>query len=152
MIAAKLFLLAFLSKLGIMQFCARVAERQTRRSQKPLSKDVRVQIPPRAPVALKACHFVASFFNFTIRSLRLIGLCDKSLSAWNYLRRSKPLQKNQQQKRPHNSRSERKGISPVPRFCNDRKSHAYESRCVHQRDVFQCIQKQTAGEIKLNVS
>lgn len=69
MIAAKLFLLAFLSKLGIMQFCARVAERQTRRSQKPLSKDVRVQIPPRAPVTLKACHFVASFFIFITHAL-----------------------------------------------------------------------------------
>ncbi len=51
--------------LGIMQFCARVAERQTRRSQKPLSKDVRVQIPPRAPLRMfKAC-FSASFFVFS---------------------------------------------------------------------------------------
>lgn len=50
--------------LGIMQFCARVAERQTRRSQKPLSKDVRVQIPPRAPLhMIKAC-FQQAFFVF----------------------------------------------------------------------------------------
>lgn len=52
--------------LGIMQFCARVAERQTRRSQKPLSKDVRVQIPPRAPLhMIKAC-FSASLFVFAL--------------------------------------------------------------------------------------
>lgn len=43
-------ILAFWQKLGIIHFCAGVAERQTRRSQKPLSKDVRVQIPPPAPV------------------------------------------------------------------------------------------------------
>ena len=33
----------------IIRFVARVAERQTRRSQKPLGKPVRVQISPRAP-------------------------------------------------------------------------------------------------------
>ena len=48
-----MFLLTKSLGLGIIQFCARVAERQTRRSQKPLSKDVRVQIPPRAPVETK---------------------------------------------------------------------------------------------------
>ncbi len=60
--------------LGIMQFCARVAERQTRRSQKPLSKDVRVQIPPRAPLRMfKAC-FSASFFCFLVHSIRPFGM------------------------------------------------------------------------------
>ena len=50
--------------LGIIQFCARVAERQTRRSQKPLSKDVRVQIPPRAPLHMtKACFQQAFLFS-----------------------------------------------------------------------------------------
>lgn len=34
---------------GIIRFRARVAEWQTRRSQKPLSKDVRVRLSPRAP-------------------------------------------------------------------------------------------------------
>ena len=51
--------------LGIMQFCARVAERQTRRSQKPLSKDVRVQIPPRAPLRMFKVCFSASLFLFS---------------------------------------------------------------------------------------
>ena len=69
--------------LGIMQFCARVAERQTRRSQKPLSKDVRVQIPPRAPLRMfKAC-FSASLFIFVLiryahsecRRVRLGKIC-----------------------------------------------------------------------------
>lgn len=60
--------------LGIMQFCARVAERQTRRSQKPLSKDVRVQIPPRAPLhMIKAC-FSASLFCFRAHSIRPFGM------------------------------------------------------------------------------
>lgn len=60
--------------LGIMQFCARVAERQTRRSQKPLSKDVRVQIPPRAPLhMIKAC-FSASLFSFRAHSIRPFGM------------------------------------------------------------------------------
>lgn len=51
--------------LGIMQFCARVAERQTRRSQKPLSKDVRVQIPPRAPLRMLRLAFQQAFFVFS---------------------------------------------------------------------------------------
>lgn len=60
--------------LGIMQFYARVAERQTRRSQKPLSKDVRVQIPPRAPLRMfKAC-FSASLFCFLVHSIRPFGM------------------------------------------------------------------------------
>ena len=58
------FLMTNSPVLGIMQSCARVAERQTRRSQKPLSKDVRVQIPPRAPLhMIKAC-FQQAFFCF----------------------------------------------------------------------------------------
>ena len=38
---------------GIIHPCARVAEWQTRRSQKPLSKDVRVRLSPRAPFRMK---------------------------------------------------------------------------------------------------
>ena len=38
-----------------------MAERQTRRSQKPLSKDVRVQIPPPAPVEFETCLIEAGF-------------------------------------------------------------------------------------------
>ena len=46
------FVSTLFQRSAILQFCARVAERQTRRSQKPISKGVWVRIPPRAPFFL----------------------------------------------------------------------------------------------------
>ena len=50
----------------ILSVYARVAERQTRWSQKPLSQDVRVQIPPRAPVDCKAAFGLLFLFRPTV--------------------------------------------------------------------------------------
>lgn len=46
------FVSTLFQRSAILQFYARVAERQTRRSQKPISKGVWVRIPPRAPFFL----------------------------------------------------------------------------------------------------
>ena len=111
---------------GIIRFRARVAEWQTRRSQKPLSKDVRVQISPRAPAKYQAPFWGA----FLLQALscsqvfpderKIINGTLRNIA--NFQERSDALHSYKQAR--HDAQAERGTEGKGAILCEDAKAHA----------------------------